>query len=220
MSKRPRYSDDLLDQETGDTESQLTSELPKTLKTPKTPNRRSGRFNIIRPVPYTRRNDNSRPGIKGRWPKRSDEQKAEALQELLTWRKDAYERWVASRPYRVGAETWILPDKMSKQLSQRFSRATTAEAVEDIAFACRWMPLGFQSGSEEEVSGRIWFVEIAQVLAKLSYKIDALGQSNNRSEGDGDGGDGDEDLLESEYVPSAGTGSDRSATQRPRVSRK
>ncbi|KAG0323625.1 hypothetical protein BG000_002545 [Podila horticola] len=193
MSKRP--SDDLLDQETGDKESQLTSELLKTLKTPKTPNRRSGRFNIIRPVPYTRRNDNVRPGIKGRWPKRSDEQKAEALQELLTWRKDAYERWAASRPYRVGAETWILPDKVSKQLSQK-------------------------SGSEEEVSGRIWFVEIAQVLAKLNYKIDALGQSNNRSEGDGDGGDGDEDLLESEYVPSAGTGSDRSATQRPRVSRK
>lgn len=168
----------------------------------------SGCFNVIHPIPYTLHNDSNRLGIRGRWPKCLDEQKAKALWELLVWRKDTYERWVANQPFRIGGETWILPDKVSKQLSQRFSRATTAEAVEDIALACRWAPLGFQSGSEEEISGRIWFVKIAQVLANLNYKINALGQLIDCSVGNGDGGDGgdgDEDMSESEYDPLAAT---------------
>ncbi|KAG0060749.1 hypothetical protein BGZ92_006653, partial [Podila epicladia] len=85
-----------------------------------------------------------------------------ALKTLLAWRRDAYERWVSSRPFRWGSETWILPDNVAKQLSQKFSGARTAKAVKAIASSCKWTPLGENR-----------FDEVAQVLDKLNNDIDA-----------------------------------------------
>ncbi|KAG0380536.1 hypothetical protein BGX24_007566 [Mortierella sp. AD032] len=141
-----------------------------------------------------------------RWTSRSEEEKRMALKALLEWRKDAYEMWVSSKPYRYGCETWMLPDNAAKLLSQNFSGARTAKAVK--AIACHWTPL-----CGEKLVG-----EVAQVLDKLNNEIDArrgsgsqttvaseLYQSENgfngdgeRSDNDGDGSDGEENLPESE----------------------
>ncbi|KFH67844.1 hypothetical protein MVEG_06575 [Podila verticillata NRRL 6337] len=134
-----------------------------------------------------------------RYPSRSAEEKHMALETLLAWRKEAYERWVNRRPYRTGRETWILPDVVAKQLSQRFSGAKTYEAVKAIASSCRWTPLG----------GDIVFGEIAQILNKLNNEIDtnrksgsqtmatsALDQLGDGANSDGKGSDGEESLPE------------------------
>ncbi|KAI9237964.1 MAG: hypothetical protein BYD32DRAFT_461068 [Podila humilis] len=107
--------------------------------------------------------------------------------------------WVSSRPFRCGSETWILPDNAAKQLSQNFSGARTAKAVEAIASSCKWKPLGENNR----------FDEVAQVLDKLNNEIDArrgsgsqtmaasaLDQLEDGSDGDREGSNGEEDLLE------------------------
>ena len=123
---------------------------------------------------------------------------------LLAWRKEAYETWVSSRPFRIGGETWILPDNVAKQLSQKFSRVRTAETVAAIASSCNWKPLG----------GNAWFGKVAEVLGKLNNEIDArrgsgsqttaasaLDQTEDGSDGDGEESHGEEDLPESESDP-------------------
>lgn len=161
----------------------------------------SGCFRIDRPSPTTVCYDN-RSSNRRRWPSRSEEEKHMALKRLQAWRKEAYERWVSSNPYRVGRETWILPDNVAKQLSQKFSGARTATAVEAIASSCNWAPL------EENLCG-----EVAQVLDKLNNDIDArhgLGsqatvtsapyQPENGSDGDEEGSDNDRDGSDGEEI--------------------
>ncbi|KAG9072307.1 hypothetical protein KI688_000076 [Linnemannia hyalina] len=151
----------------------------------------SGCSKFDRPVPTTVCHDTGSS--------RSEEERHMALKRLQAWRKEAYERWVSSRPYRVGCETWILPDTVAEQLSQKFSWARTAAAVEAISSICNWMPLGKNS-----------YNEIAQVLDKLNNEIDArrgsgsqttaasaLDQLEDSSDGNREGSDGEEDLLES-----------------------
>ena len=82
-----------------------------------------------------------------------------ALEILLEYRKNAYERWVSSRYYRIGGETWMLPDNVAKQLSQKFSGARTAKTVKAIASS--WSPLG----------GNNQFHEVAQVLVSHVGRI-------------------------------------------------
>ncbi|KAG9066004.1 hypothetical protein KI688_001219 [Linnemannia hyalina] len=130
---------------------------------------------------------------------RSEEERHMALKRLQAWRKEAYEIWVSSQPYRVGRETWILPDHAAEQLSQKFSEARTATAVKTIAYSCNWAPLG------ENLYG-----EVAHVLDRLNREIDArrgsgsqttaasaLNQLEDGFDGDKEGSDGEEDLLES-----------------------
>ncbi|KAF9995293.1 hypothetical protein BGZ79_011014 [Entomortierella chlamydospora] len=95
--------------------------------------------------------------------KHSEEEENEALKAILAWRMEAYEKWVSCRPYRIGSDTWMLPDNAVKQLSQKFSEVRTAEAVEAIAYPCGWSPLG----------GSARFDEVAQVLDKFNNEIDA-----------------------------------------------
>lgn len=129
---------------------------------------------------------NTKSSSRGRWPRRSKEEKQMALEALLAWRKDAYERWVEDRPFRIGAETWILPDSVAKQLSQKFSQIRTAEAV--VENASQWRPRG----------GDIWFSEVAGVLDELNNEIDARRESCSQmmpasaaqSEDDSDGNQG------------------------------
>ncbi|KAG0083247.1 ATP-dependent DNA helicase sgs1, partial [Podila epicladia] len=98
-----------------------------------------------------------------------------------------------------GSETWILPDNVAKQLSQKFSGARTAKAVKAIASSCKWTPLGENR-----------FDEVAQVLDKLNNDIDAhrgsgsqttvtyvLDQLQDSSDGDRERSDGETNLLES-----------------------
>lgn len=159
----------------------------------------SGCSKLDRSVPAIICHD-TRPSNRRRYPSRSKEDKLVALETLLEWRKDAYERWVINRPYRWGCETWMLPDNVAKHLSQNFSGARTAKAVEAIASSCKWTPLG----------GKNRFDEVAQVLDKLNNEIDARrgsgslttagsapDQLEDGSEGDREGSDGEEDLLES-----------------------
>ena len=75
----------------------------------------------------------AKPVIRGRWPKRSKEEKALAFRELLSWRKGAFKKWQATQRYSNGAETGILPDMTAKKLSQQFSRVRSAEAVATFA---------------------------------------------------------------------------------------
>ena len=132
-----------------------------------------------------------------------------ALQRLLAWRKEAYEKWVGKKPFRVGAETWILPDNVAKQLSQKCSWATTAEEVEAIAWCSNWAPLGGKVNR---------FTKIVQVLAKLNNEINDCHELVSQtmaastfdqpdgSDDDGDRSNGEEDLLESESESPAGAG--------------
>jgi hypothetical protein len=139
----------------------------------------------------------TKPVIRGRWPKRSKEEKDLALQELLSWRKGAFKRWQATLRHANGAETGILPYMTAKKLSQQFSRIRTAEAVSTFASSSNWFPRG---------NPQDWFVEIAQLLAKLNENIDGglvpssqptavLAQDlpNDNSEDDDDGSDDEED---------------------------
>ncbi|KAG0339768.1 hypothetical protein BG005_003385, partial [Podila minutissima] len=90
-----------------------------------------------------------------------------------------------------GGETWILLDNVAKQLSQKFSGARTAKAVEAITSSCKWTPLGENR-----------FDEVVQVLDKLNNDIDAhcgsssqmmvtsvLDQLQDGSDGDREGSD-------------------------------
>jgi hypothetical protein len=113
---------------------------------------------VNRPPPFPSRVV-SKPVISGRWPRRSKEEKALALQELLSWRKDAFKRWQAKQRHPNGAETGILPNMTAKKLSQQFSRIRTAEVVATFAASSNWNPRG---------KPQDWFVEIAQLLAKLN----------------------------------------------------
>ncbi|KAG0251927.1 ATP-dependent DNA helicase sgs1 [Mortierella polycephala] len=155
----------------------------------------SGCSKLDRPVPTTVCYDTR--SRSRRWPSRSEEEKRLALKRLQEWRKDAYEKWVITYPYKRGSETWMLPDNIAKQLSQKFSGARTAKAVKAIASS--WTPLG----------GENRLVEVAQVLDKLNNEIDArrgsgsqttaasaLDQLEDDSDGDREGSDGEEDLLE------------------------
>ncbi|KAF9970491.1 hypothetical protein BGZ75_002262, partial [Mortierella antarctica] len=101
--------------------------------------------------------------IGGRWPKRSKEEKALALQELLLWRKKAFKTYQATKRYPNGAETGILPDITAKKMSQQFSKLRTANAVETFASTNGWCPRG---------NPATWFLEIAQLLAQLNKDID------------------------------------------------
>ncbi|KAF9972891.1 hypothetical protein BGZ75_001329 [Mortierella antarctica] len=94
-----------------------------------------------------------------------------ALKALQAWRKEAYEEWVSGMPYRCGGETWILPDNVAKQLSQKFSGARTATAVEAIASSCNWTPL----------AGNTSFGKVAQVLDNLNNEIDACRESDSQT---------------------------------------
>ncbi|KAG0311796.1 hypothetical protein BG000_006529, partial [Podila horticola] len=122
---------------------------------------------------------------KSRWPSRTKEEKLEANELLLNWRKKEYEEWVRSKPYRVGSETWILPDNALKELSTKFSGARTAEAVKFIALSCKWMPFGAVDS----------FGKIATILDKLNNEIEArrgTDQLGDVIEGDGEGRDDEE----------------------------
>lgn len=158
----------------------------------------SGCLKVNRPVSTTVCQD-SRSSIRGKYPRRSEEEKRMALTKLQAWRKGAYEKWVSNRPFRTGGETWILPDSVAKQLSQKFSRARTAMEVKAIASSCNWTPLG----------GDVLFGEVAQVLDKFNSEIDArcgsgsqttaasmLDQPKDGSD-DGEGSDGEDNLQES-----------------------
>lgn len=105
----------------------------------------------------------AKPVIRGRWPRHSKEEKALALQELLSWRKGAFKKWQATQRYVNGAETGILLDITAKKLSQQFSQVRTAEAVATFASSSNWFPRG---------NPRHWFVEITQLLTKLNMEID------------------------------------------------
>jgi len=136
--------------------------------------------------------------IRGRWPKRSKEEKALALQELLLWRKKAFKTYQGTKRYPNGAETGILPDKTAKEMSQQFSKLRTADAVETFASTNGWCPRG---------NPETWFLEIAQLLAQLNKDIDgrllssgspivdlALAPPNGGSDNDeNDGGSSDEE---------------------------
>lgn len=165
---------------------------------------------VERPPSYTAlqvtRLGNTQSCNRGRWPPRSKEEKALALQTLLAWRKDAYEHWVAERPLRNGAETWILPENIAKNLSQKFSRIRNAEDIYAFASSCKWMPRGDR---------KKWFEEVAQRLAKLNSDIDdghGLGNQMTRvsrldyaedsSDSDGDGSDNDENVGEGDWSQS------------------
>lgn len=139
----------------------------------------------------------AKPVIRGRWPRRSKEEKALALWELLSWRKSAFKKWQATQRYANGAETGILLDMTAKKLSQQFSWVRTAEAVATFASSSNWFPHG---------NPQDWFVEIAQLLAKLNKNIDdglipssqlivalAPDLPNDGSEDDDDGSDDEED---------------------------
>jgi hypothetical protein len=117
---------------------------------------------VNRPHPLTSRTI-AKPVIGGRWPKRSKDEKALALRELLSWRGEAFKRWQTTQRYANGAKTGILPDMTAKKLSQQFSRIRTIEAVATFASSSNWFPRG---------NSRDWFDEIAQLLAKLNKDID------------------------------------------------
>jgi hypothetical protein len=151
-------------------------------------------FEVKRPVPVNIYDSNTSRN-KGRWPSRSKEQIGMAKEALLAWRTKTYEKWVSSKRFRIGGETWFLPENVVKQLSQKFSRIRSAEAVAAIASSCHWTPLGGKKN--------IYFDEIAEVLVKLNNEIDASHVSpssklEDDSDSNGEGSDGEEDLLESE----------------------
>lgn len=133
-----------------------------------------------------------------RWPKRSKEEKAMALNVLLAWRKQEFKKLASLKRYSYGGEEWVLPNQVAKQLSQKFSGVRTATAVEDIASSCNWTPL----------TGKSLFGDVAKVLDKLNNEIDArcesdsqttaitaLDQSEDSSDSDEEGSDGDGNLL-------------------------
>ncbi|KAG0284239.1 hypothetical protein BGZ97_008257 [Linnemannia gamsii] len=82
----------------------------------------------------------------------------------------------------------------AKKLSQQFSRIRTAEVVATFAASSNWNPRG---------KPQDWFVEIAQLLAKLNKEIDdglvlssqaiAADLPNDGTEDDDDTSDDDED---------------------------
>ncbi|KAF9084601.1 hypothetical protein BGX27_003758, partial [Mortierella sp. AM989] len=176
-----------IDGSTSSQSSQASTALKTAQKSSSNPSLSSAQPSVC----YDTRSNNRR-----RWPSRSKEEKHEALEIPLAWRKVAHEKWVSDRPYRVGAETGILPDYTAKLLSQKFSQIRSAEAVAAFASSCYWMPRG----------GDIWFGEIAEILGKLNNEIDArrrsgsettaasvLAQPKDDSERDGEG-NGEEDL--------------------------
>lgn len=155
----------------------------------------SGCFKVERPVPTTVCLD-TKSTNRRRVPKRSKEDKDMALKVQQAWRKEAYDEWASRKPYRIGGETWILPDNAAKPLSEKFSRVRTAEDVGIIASSCNWTPLTKDA-----------FKKVAEVLHKLNNEIDACrvsesqttvisapDQSESSSDGDEEENDGDGEL--------------------------
>jgi hypothetical protein len=128
-----------------------------------------------------------------RFPSRSEEEKKIALKALLEWTKVEHERWASDRPYRCGAEGWVLSEKAIKQLSEKFSGARTAAEVKTIVYSTNCRP-------REET--RI-FEEIAQLLDKVNNEVNARrGSSSQTAKASAldqfeDNSDSGEDLLES-----------------------
>lgn len=107
--------------------------------------------------------------IKGR----TAEEKDMALKILYQWRDEKYETWASDNPFAYGYEIWFLPDAVAKRLSQKFSGATTAQAVKDIttSYKYRWTPFDDDDSS---------FESIAQLLSKLNDEIDACNGSRSQ----------------------------------------
>ncbi|KAF9171211.1 hypothetical protein BGX21_000951 [Mortierella sp. AD011] len=117
---------------------------------------------LHRPAPTTVC-DETRLDNKSKQPRHSEEEENEALKTILAWRMETFERWVSRKPFRVGSETWMMPDNVAEQLSQKFSQVRTAKAVAAIAYSCGWLPF----------EGSAQFDELAQVLDKFNNEIDA-----------------------------------------------
>ncbi|KAF9561028.1 hypothetical protein EC968_005925 [Mortierella alpina] len=103
------------------------------------------------------------PIIKRDWPVRTKEEKALALEALLSWRKSAFERWQATLKWPNGAETGILPGKTAEMLSKQFSKIRTENDVAMFASNSGWSPRG---------DYKKWLFEIAQVLSQLNKDLD------------------------------------------------
>lgn len=91
--------------------------------------------------------------------RRSPQQKDMALQKLLVWRKETYEKWVTTQLLMTHAETWFMPQSVANTLAQKFSQATTAQMVKQIAN--NWTPFSTHHYSE-----------VANLLADLNDDID------------------------------------------------